>query len=278
MKINLIYRISSHNQIIEVDEASTSLEKISKKVILFEKSLPDMVSLGKLLRKKSVGTAIILEELKKESINIFDTISIDDSHLLVHEVGEIQGVKMIICQPERFITFNLEKKLKLIPKVFKIEVITINDRAYRGIAEDLCSPKVIDLIKKYFGNLNKKIEINNVVLPNSKPELLEFVLKARNNKCDALFTIGGTGIGKKDITIETVSELVAKKVPGIIEIIRIKYGHENPQILLNRFIAGAMNETLVYTLPDNIDIVEIYLKEILHTFDNMIDMLYGVNK
>lgn len=277
MKINFIYRISSHNQIIEVDEASTSLEKISKKVILFEKKIPEKKDLGKTLRKKSVGTAIVIENFSVEEIRLFDTITIDNSDLLVHEIGEVEGQKMLICQPEKFITFNLEKELTIVSKVFKIALININDMAYRGISEDFCTPKVRHILEDYFKKEGKPLKIKTIILPNQKTELLENVLKVKNHKYDALFTIGGTGIGKNEITIETISELVPKKVPGIIEMIRIKYGQENSQILLNRFVAGAMNQTLVFTLPDNVELIEIYMREILHTFKDMVHMLYGIN-
>lgn len=277
MEIKFIYRISSHNQIIEVDEASTSLEKISKKVILFEKKLPEKKDLGKILRKKSVGTAIVVKYFAIEEIRLFDTITIDNSDLLVHEIGEVEGQKTLICQPDKFITFNLEKKLTIVSKIFKIALVNINDMTYRGISEDFCTPKVASILEDYFKKEGKPLKIKTITLPNQKTELLESALKAKNSKYDALFTIGGTGIGKNEITIETIGELVPKKVPGIIEMIRIKYGQENPQILLNRFIAGAMNQTLVFTLPNNVKLIEIYMKEILHIFKDMINMLYEIN-
>lgn len=277
MKIKFIYRISSHNQVIEVDEASTSLEKISKKVIFFEKKLPEKNDLGKILRKKCVGTAIVVETFVADKIQLFDTITTEESQLLVHEIGEMEGQKILICQPEKFITFNLEKKLAIVPKIFQIALININDMLYRGISEDFCTPKIEQILENYFKKEQKTLKIKTKILSNQKAELLESVLKVKNHKYDALFIIGGTGIGKNEITIETIDGLVPKKIPGIIEMIRIKYGQENPQILLNRFIAGAMNQTLVFTLPNNVQLIEIYMKEILNTFKYMVDMLHGIN-
>ena len=94
---------------------------------------------------------------------------------------------------------------------------------------------------------------------------------------DVVITTGGTGIGPRDITIETVRPLLDKEIPGIMEMIRIKYGQEKPNALLSRGIAGVMGQTLVYTLPGSVKAVDEYMTEILKTLQHLIYMLHGVD-
>ena len=43
-----------------------------------------------------------------------------------------------------------------------------------------------------------------------------------------MFTTGGTGVGPRDITPETVAAVCDKLFPGIMEYIRVKHGAKEP--------------------------------------------------
>jgi len=92
-----------------------------------------------------------------------------------------------------------------------------------------------------------------------------------------MITTGGTGIGQRDITVETVKPLLDKEIPGIMEAIRIKYGSQKPNALLSRGVAGLMNNTLVYTLPGSVKAVNEYMTEILKTLEHLIYMREGLD-
>jgi molybdenum cofactor synthesis domain-containing protein len=93
-----------------------------------------------------------------------------------------------------------------------------------------------------------------------------------------VITTGGTGIGPRDITVETIRPLMTKEIPGIMEFIRIKYGAEKPNSLLSRGIAGVTGKSLIYTLPGSVRAVEEYMNEIVKTLKHTIYMQYGVDK
>ena len=103
-------------------------------------------------------------------------------------------------------------------------------------------------------------------------------MEQKNDRRISCFTTGGTGIGERDITVETVSGLLDKQLPGIMELIRVKYGMENPNALLSRGVAGVMGKTLVYTLPGSVRAVTEYLREITKTMDHSLFMLHGIDK
>jgi len=133
------------------------------------------------------------------------------------------------------------------------------------------------MIKSFFEKLNKRVTIQHVIIPDNKEELELKTEEAKYDKVDLLLTTGGTGISPRHITVETMKPFIQKEIPGIMEMIRIKYGKENPKALLSRGIAGVMNNTLVYTLPGNTNAVKEYLDEIVLTLDHLFFMLNGID-
>ncbi len=98
-----------------------------------------------------------------------------------------------------------------------------------------------------------------------------------NQKYDVIFTTGGTGIGKRDITVDTVKSFQFREMPGIMELIRVKYGQEKPNALLSRSVAGIIDDTFVYTLPGSVKAVNEYMVEILKTIDHLFHMRAGID-
>jgi molybdenum cofactor synthesis domain-containing protein len=107
---------------------------------------------------------------------------------------------------------------------------------------------------------------------------LRDLLIGSGNIYNIILTTGGTGIGPRDITVETVIPLLTKEIPGIMEFIRIKYGTEKPNALLSRGVAGITGKSLIYTLPGSLRAVEEYMTEIVKTLKHTIYMQYGVDK
>ena len=94
---------------------------------------------------------------------------------------------------------------------------------------------------------------------------------------DVIFTTGGTGIGPRDFTPETVRSILDKEIPGIMELIRVKYGMEKPAALLSRGVAGVAGKTLIYTLPGSVKAVSEYCNEILPTIEHSMYMIEGID-
>jgi len=67
---------------------------------------------------------------------------------------------------------------------------------------------------------------------------------------DIVVTTGGTGITPDDVTIEAVSPLFTKELPGFGELFRRRsYGEIGARIVATRAIAGVAGETPVFCLP-----------------------------
>lgn len=163
-----------------------------------------------------------------------------------------------------------------LPDKYEVLVITLSDRAYRGEYQDLSGPRIREKLLKFFKAENWKSNIENVLIPDDAEALRDLVVRSAV-KCNFIFTTGGTGIGPHDVTVEAISPLLTKVIPGIMEFIRVKYGMENPGALLSRGVAGITGNALIYTLPGSLKAVEEYMDEITRTLRHTVLMQYGVD-
>jgi len=118
------------------------------------------------------------------------------------------------------------------------------------------------------------VELN--LIPDDS-DILKELLNRSLNQFNIIITTGGTGIGPRDITVETVKPLLEKEIPGIMEFIRIKYGSVKPNALLSRGVAGITGKALIYTLPGSVRAVEEYMTEIVKTLQHAVLMQYGID-
>lgn len=163
------------------------------------------------------------------------------------------------------------------PVKFDVLIITLSDRASRGDYDDLSGPKIREMISDFFNSEGWQCNIVIKLIPDDAVMLKEILVSAGNN-CNLIITTGGTGIGPRDITIETIHPLLEKEIPGIMEFIRIKYGTLKPSALLSRGVAGLIGKSLIYTLPGSVRAVEEYINEIVKTLKHTIFMQYGIDK
>jgi molybdenum cofactor synthesis domain-containing protein len=183
----------------------------------------------------------------------------------------------IFCRVKKTGTIKPNDAIEAIPKVYHALVITLSDRASTGEYDDRSGPKVVEFLNTYFNKLGVRYQTERMVIPDNSNKLTQILAKAKKDNIDIIITTGGTGIGKRDITVETVQPMLDKEIPGVMELIRMKYGIEKPNALLSRGIAGVMENSLVYTLPGSVKAVNEYMTEILKTIQHLIYMLHGID-
>lgn len=168
-------------------------------------------------------------------------------------------------------------KLTYYPKIFRVLVITLSDRAYRREYEDQSGPLISKLLEDFYAKEGRQIETKLTVIPDETGVLATLLTEARDKEIDLVFTTGGTGIGPRDITPETVRSVIDKEIPGVMEMIRLKYGIEKPAALLSRSVAGIMGKTLVFTLPGSPKAVNEYCAEIFPLLHHAFLMIAGID-
>ena len=113
-------------------------------------------------------------------------------------------------------------------------------------------------------------EVNNI---RYCPDEIELIRKLVNdgidNGIELIITIGGTGIAQRDVTIEAVEVLLAKKLPGYGELFRhLTYQEVGTVSIMTRAIAGVNKNSVIVCLPGSPNAVRLgvslILKEIIH--------------
>lgn len=194
------------------------------------------------------------------------------------EVGNcVMPKEGIFCRVLSPGILKVAMELEYHPKIYRILVITLSDRAFAGEYEDRSGPRIQELVKDFFGSLNLHHIIHYSLIPDDPHKLEELIHKAKEELVDLVLTTGGTGIGPRDFTPDVVKSMLDKEIPGIMEMVRMKYGADKPAALLSRSIAGVMGKSLVFTLPGSVKAVNEYMAEIFRSLIHMTYMLHGLD-
>ncbi len=159
----------------------------------------------------------------------------------------------------------------------RVFVITLSDRASKGVYKDLSGPEVGKLVTAFFQEKGVPLLIQNSLIPDDPDKLRELITEAAKSNVQVLFTTGGTGIGPKDFTPDVIRGMLDKEIPGVMEMIRVKYGMKKPNALVSRSIAGVIGSMLVYALPGSVKAVREYCAEILPTVLHSLNMIHSID-
>ncbi|TGB04056.1 MogA/MoaB family molybdenum cofactor biosynthesis protein [Halobacillus salinus] len=82
---------------------------------------------------------------------------------------------------------------------------------------------------------------------------------------DVILTNGGTGIAKRDVTIEAVQSLIDKEIPGFGELFRMLSYTEDigSTALLSRAVAGAKGNKAVFSTPGSSGAVRLAMGKLI---------------
>lgn len=107
--------------------------------------------------------------------------------------------------------------------------------------------------------------IHTQIVPDEPEELAEAIHRLVGRAdCDAILTNGGTGIARRDATIEAVEPLLDKKLPGFGELFRmLSYNDIGAGAMLSRATAGVAGRTLVFCMPGSSGAVRLALEKLI---------------
>jgi len=201
-----------------------------------------------------------------------------DSCAIYREVGNcVMPKEGIFARVIRGGEVNPGMEMEYHPKIFKILVITLSDRASRGDYEDRSGPRVTEMLTEFFEEKEWKYKIDHMIIPDDETDLKRTLQRAESAGTDFIFTTGGTGIGARDITPDVTREWIDKEIPGIMEMIRLKYGKEKPAALLTRSLAGVKGYTFIFNMPGSVRAVNEYIPEITPHLHHLLMMIYGID-
>lgn len=87
----------------------------------------------------------------------------------------------------------------------------------------------------------------------------------RNPNVNAIISTGGTGIGFRDVTIETIVPYFTKRMDGFGELFRyLSYTEDvGSKALLSRAAAGVIKEKAFFALPGSVKAVELAMDKLI---------------
>jgi molybdenum cofactor synthesis domain-containing protein len=238
------------------------------------------------------GENITTEGIDLYKTNILDRFQSGEVILEVTQIGKkchkgceimkisencIMPVEGIFCRVICPGKLSVSDSFTYQPRMIRIAVITLSDRAYHGVYEDKSGPMVIRLLGEFFSGQGRPVQFDSRIIPDDVRQLESAVRKYAEEKHDFIVTTGGTGIGSRDITTDVVKKLIDKEIPGIMELIRYKYGSVHPNALLSRGVAGLIGKSLIYTLPGSVKAVSEYLAEITPTMEHSLRMVNDID-
>ncbi|HDN68250.1 MAG TPA: MogA/MoaB family molybdenum cofactor biosynthesis protein [Methanomicrobia archaeon] len=162
-----------------------------------------------------------------------------------------------------------EKHKKGAKKKFKCAVLTVSTskfwRRERGESEEEVADLSGKIAKELVARAGHEVVFYDL-LPDEEEKIKEGVSSALKSGADFVVTSGGTGLTKSDLTIEVVSRLLEKEMPGVGEIFRLK-SYETAGVgtaaVLSRAVAGVVGQKAVFCLPGSPDAVRLALSEII---------------
>ena len=256
--------------------AKESVDKFSikaKRKIDFGEFAENITTEGILLHHTAPLDRFLFGDLELEVTQIGKKCHGDNCSIF-REIGNcVMPKEGIFCRVLKDGNLKAGDLLVYHPRIIKTMIITLSDRASRGEYEDKSGPLLEKLAEGFFKSKNRHYHIDKMIIPDQEEDLSKLLKKAQKENYDAVFTTGGTGIGPRDITPDVVKKHLTKEIPGIMELIRVKYGMEKPNALVSRGIAGVMNKTLVYTMPGSPKAVNEYCSEIFKTVEHSLYML-----
>ncbi|QUG41509.1 MogA/MoaB family molybdenum cofactor biosynthesis protein [Psychrobacillus sp. INOP01] len=86
-----------------------------------------------------------------------------------------------------------------------------------------------------------------------------------NNKIDVIITTGGTGIAKRDCTIEAILPSFTKEISGFGELFRFLSFTEDvgTKAMLSRAVAGVVNDKAVFVLPGSVGAIKLAMTKLI---------------
>ncbi|MGG0719781.1 molybdenum cofactor biosynthesis protein B [Robertmurraya massiliosenegalensis] len=145
------------------------------------------------------------------------------------------------------------------PNQVKCKVITVSDT--RTKETDKSGQTMISLLED-----SGHVIVDYVIVKDEAAAIREAVLQGcETSNIDVVLTNGGTGIAKRDVTIETVKTLFAKEITGFGELFRMLSYQEDigSAAILSRAIAGVVNNKAVFSTPGSTGAVKLAMNRLI---------------
>jgi len=137
-------------------------------------------------------------------------------------------------------------------------VITVSDT--RTLETDTGGQTAVDLLTA----AGHRVLVREIIPDEPQPMRQLLAEVCGRNDVDAVLMTGGTGLGSRDQTFETVAGLLNKPLPGYGELFRmLSYEQIGPAAMLSRATGGLIGGTVVLTMPGSRAAVQLAVEKLI---------------
>ncbi len=129
--------------------------------------------------------------------------------------------------------------------IYRAAMITVSDKGSKGERIDTAGPECIKLLESAGFET-----VYTAMVPDEVSDIQREVMHCTDElNIPLVFTCGGTGFSKRDVTPEAVSALFDRQAPGFAEAMRFESYKITPKAVLSRAVSGLRKESIIITLP-----------------------------
>jgi len=126
----------------------------------------------------------------------------------------------------------------------QVGIITISDRASKGLYDDLGGPALKEAAESYGWKV-----LADALVPDDQRQIQRAIRDQIGKGCQLVLTTGGTGVALRDVTPEAVRGIALRELPGFGEIMRLESMKLTKNAILSRNLAVVVDKSLVICLP-----------------------------
>jgi len=130
------------------------------------------------------------------------------------------------------------------PTVVRCAVITVSDT--RTMETDVGGQTIVDMLSAH----GHQVVERRIVRDEPGPMRDWLTRLSQRPEVEAILLTGGTGLGSRDQTFETLNQLITKPLPGFGELFRmLSYAEVGAAAMLSRAMGGLLGRTVVLAMP-----------------------------
>ncbi|TGM63238.1 bifunctional molybdenum cofactor biosynthesis protein MoaC/MoaB [Leptospira meyeri] len=124
------------------------------------------------------------------------------------------------------------------------KILVCSDSCFAGKKEDGSGKVIAELLQ------TEGVEVLEIlIVPDEPTEIQKVISSWSSEKIDLIVTTGGTGLGPRDNTTDTIKQMLDQEIPGIAEVMRSFGQDRTPFAMLSRSLAGRIGKSLIVTVP-----------------------------
>ena len=155
----------------------------------------------------------------------------------------------------------------------RIGILTVSDRASKGVYEDLGGPAIRAYMEEVLTN---DWQAHALVVPDELAQITQALITLIDDEgCCLVVTTGGTGPAPRDITPEATEAVCEKMMPGFGELMRQVSLQFVPTAILSRQTAGIRGRALIVNLPGKPAAIRDCLDAVMPAVPYCIDLVGG---